>query len=123
MDHHPLGRVESNRIGKLDAVQPVSELWAEERSSGVGSIHVQPQILRTAYGNQRISYPFVALFTVVVERSLTNDANLTQVIKSASSSCAQRGANLQNERTKTILLLRRHQILNVTCKRDSKANS
>jgi hypothetical protein len=46
MDHHPFGRVESNRVGKFNTVKPVAKFRAEESRSGVSGINVQPNILR-----------------------------------------------------------------------------
>lgn len=43
--HQPLGGIEGNGIGSLDATQPGAELGADEGAASVGSIHVQPQIV------------------------------------------------------------------------------
>ena len=48
MDHHPLGRIERDGIGKLDAVQPDAEFRAKKSRPGVGRINVQPDILGAA---------------------------------------------------------------------------
>ena len=47
MDHHPFGRIECDRVGELDAVEPVTEFRAQESRSSVSGINVQPNILGT----------------------------------------------------------------------------
>ena len=47
MDHHPFGRIECDRVGELDAVEPVTEFRAQESRSSVSGINVQPDILGT----------------------------------------------------------------------------
>lgn len=43
--HHPLGRIEGEGIGILDAIQKAPELGAQEGSARIGSIDVQPHPL------------------------------------------------------------------------------
>lgn len=43
--HHPLGRIESEGIGILDALQKPPELWTQEGSACIRCINVEPQPL------------------------------------------------------------------------------
>ena len=45
VNHQPLGRVESEAVGKLDAGHPSPELRADEGRAGVSSVNVKPHLL------------------------------------------------------------------------------
>ncbi len=45
VNHEPLGGVEGQAVGILDASHPGPELRADEGRSGVGRIHMQPHLL------------------------------------------------------------------------------
>ena len=59
MNHQPLGRVESEAVGKLDAGHPSPELRADEGRAGVRGVHVKPHLLLLACGGK------MGRFTVV----------------------------------------------------------
>jgi len=44
MHHHPFGRVEGYGVHIMYAVQPMSELRADESSACICSVHVEPHV-------------------------------------------------------------------------------
>ena len=49
VNHHPLGGVEGEGVGVLDAGHEVSKLWAHEGGPGICGVNVHPQLLLGAY--------------------------------------------------------------------------
>lgn len=52
MHHKPLGGVEGDAVSEVDTHQPLPELRADERRSGIGRVTVQPEARFLANGPQ-----------------------------------------------------------------------
>ena len=99
MDHHPFGRIESDRVGEFDTVEPVAEFRAQESRSSVGGIDVQPEIFWSTFRlnlNKWIYNFFPARWSSFKIMIFTDDADLSQMVKSAGSSRTECGTYLDN---------------------------
>lgn len=84
VDHEPLGRVEHERIGLLNAVEEVPKLGTKECTARIGRVYVKPNLLRFAYG-----------------------PDLAQVVKRTRARCAQRSAHEKRYQTVSFVLFNR----------------